>query len=726
MELIERLPLLKIQYLNEIDFKSFKPFCSSKNDDERKIKFNMMKSFCQTNIKTRGETKRIYSYTQTTPHEVGGRLYCGNSIQGLQRDFRGFLLNDITTDIDMKNAHPVILKYLCLKNNILCPNLTYYIENRETVLKQFDENGKFMFLKSVNDDKINKKEKNEFFKAFDKECKRIQKQITCIHEYEHIVNSVPEHKLHNWLGSAINRILCVYENKIIQSVIGVLNPKQIEICSLMFDGIMVYGDHYDNVKLLSDIEERVKNDFNGLNMLFAFKSHSNKIILPDGYILKDAKKSVEELKNDPSFKLFESVCCDFETEHAKIINKSIFVKEFKNEVIVMSKQQIKISYENKIYSTINKIDNRVENCNFINKWLVNNPTQRCYDDIGVFPKIDLCPTNIYNMWRPFAMEDITEYVVMEDAKNKILNHILILCGNDKDVCDYFCKWIGQMIQYPNIKSICPTLISKEGAGKGTLLQLMSLMLGSKKVYETSNPGRDVWGDFNGCMCNTFLVNLNELSKKDCIESEGKIKALITDPKITINNKGISQYDIDSYHRFIITTNNLDPIKTTKDDRRKIIIRSSDELCGNKNYFNELYELLGDVNVVKTCYEYFKSIPNMDKFNLIPIISTEYQNNLKSLSESPIEMWLKSYVMANDDKDVIELLGKDSYVLFVDWCSVYLPEFKTSLVKFGVNLTQLNINGVTKGRHTKKGKTKYFNIQELKTYFGIGLLIELSE
>ncbi len=65
-------------------------------------------------------------------------------------------------------------------------------------------------------------------------------------------------------------------------------------------------------------------------------------------------------------------------------------------------------------------------------------------------------------------------------------------------------------------------------------------------------------------------------KKETVECEGKIKGLITDPKLTINNKGVNQYDIMSFHRFLITTNNSEPINTSHDDRRNLIIRSSDE------------------------------------------------------------------------------------------------------------------------------------------------------
>ena len=107
MELIERLPLREINFLNDLDFKTFRNYSGNcKNEDERKIKFDILKNYCKTNIKTRGETKRIYSYTQTTPLEVGGRLYSGNSIQSIVKDIRGLLLRDISTDVDMKNLTP--------------------------------------------------------------------------------------------------------------------------------------------------------------------------------------------------------------------------------------------------------------------------------------------------------------------------------------------------------------------------------------------------------------------------------------------------------------------------------------------------------------------------------------------------------------------------------------------------------------------------------------------
>jgi P4 family phage/plasmid primase-like protien len=328
MELTERLPLDKINYLNSLTFKQYKELdiskSSCKNDAERKIQFNIMKSFCETNIKTRGQTKRIYSFTETTPLEVGGRLYCGNSIQGLSSKIRGFLLNDITTDIDMKNAHPVILRYLCQIHNIDCPNLSYYTINREKILERLGKEFKTEFLKAVNDDKLNKKIKDDFFKSFDKECKAIQKSITSLECYKHIVDTVPSSKEYNWLGSAINRILCVYENKIIQDVITVLNSKQIEISALMFDGLMPYGNYYDDSLLLREIETFINSKYDGLNMEFTYKPHSNVIQIPSDFNADYVEPIIEYEINQDIEKLFEAACdYDFAVFFAKFFGHKI-------------------------------------------------------------------------------------------------------------------------------------------------------------------------------------------------------------------------------------------------------------------------------------------------------------------------------------------------------------------------------------------------------------------
>ena len=288
MEFIERHDLKKIHYLNSLPFSKLKPYLGkAKNDDDRKVEFDNIKHFCHAVIKARGEVRRAYAYSLSTPLETGGRLYCGLSVQGLPKIIRGFLMTH-TTDIDMKNCHPTILYYLCRKHKIQCPHLEYYVQHRDEVLASFPDRdiAKDLFNSAVNNDKKNYKEKNEFFRNFDTEMKRIQPLLTQMDEYLSIRSSVPDDKkIRNWDGSAINRIMCMYENRILMIAIGVCNRQNIEIASLMFDGFMAYGSHSSS--LLNTITDVVEEHFPGLHMMWDTKSHKDDIKMPDDFVIPD-------------------------------------------------------------------------------------------------------------------------------------------------------------------------------------------------------------------------------------------------------------------------------------------------------------------------------------------------------------------------------------------------------------------------------------------------------
>ena len=733
MEITERLPLKPIHWLSQLSYTEFIEKCLNKEKkhtiEECKTKYSILQQFCKTNLKTGGITKRIYSYSAGTNAGFGGRLFSGGALQGMPSTIRGLFMRDgVGTDIDMSCAHQVILNYICKLHNIPCPHLEYYITHRGECLAKFEsrEIGKIMYLTALNKDTINREKGLPVeFKKYDIEIKQIQKKLVKIQEYSELVDSVPENKLYNKLGSAINRILCYYENIILQHAIHVINGKSMEIAILMFDGLMVYGDYYKDKGLLEDITHYVEKQMNGLDMKWTYKEHNTELKVPEAFVV-ELSNTVNKNKNS-----FEYVANEFEKTHLKIINKSFYVKHDNNNIIFLTQGQMKMSYSHLSYDV--PVYNEkgfftgFNTLPFINKWVGFTHNIRRKDDVDIYPNSKVCPENIFNLWRPFAMELFTEpYTHKQTALNFILNHIRILCNHDENVYDYFIKWIAQMIQYPHIKTIMPTFISGEGSGKGTLFKLFEKMLGDEKVFETTDPSRDVWGNFNGMMCNCFLVNLNELSKKDTMEAEGKIKGLITDNSLAINQKGIPQYKIKSYHRFITTTNREEPINSTNGDRRNLIIRSSDEKKGDYIYFEMMHNYLEDNDVIRTCYDYFKGIEGMDKFKDIHIPQTEYQTNLKELSKSPIEQWLESFTREhmNDSKECMELLGTEIYDLFKQWCNSNGIKYDISALKLGVRLTNMNIHGISKGKHTNKGHTKIFNIRDLKTTFSLGCLIDI--
>jgi len=720
MELEECLSLVKINYLNQMSFDDFKKHCSAscKNEAERKIKYEMLKRFCQSNIKCKGKVRRIYAHTLRTPNEVGGRLYCGNSLQGLSKNFRGFLC-DTMIDIDMKNAHPTIARYLCKLNGIDCPNLSYYIDNRDQIIERFGNEGKTIFLKALNDDKINKKIKDEFFKSFDKECKAIQKALIAIREYKYIVDTTPLDKIYNWNGSAMNRIMCVFENLILEEVISVVNSKGLKISALMFDGLMIYPDeekkdYYTSPLLLREIEEKVNDVFEGLKMKFTYKGHSTTIHMPDNF---ETDLENKEEADD----CYDKVKQRFEKTHAKIVSSGIFIEESNDKIIFMNRTKIRDAYEDIKYTDYS--NEKPQSKEFIIKWL-KDEDKRKYQDMGTYPPPMTVSKTIYNLWKPFTATTHTgEYEKNEIGLQKFLNHIKILCGNDEKVAEYFIQWLAQMFQYPAFKTIALTFISKEGAGKGTLLEFLGYLMGSNKIMETTKPSRDVWGNFNSMMVSSFFVNLNEMCKKEAQEAEGQIKGLITDKNLTINKKNQDPFDIISYHRFLITTNNEDPINTKKDDRRNVIIRCSDEKVGDGDYFTDLRQTFQQLSTQRTVYDYLMNIQDMDKFHIIQRPQTEYQNDMKDMKRCLYDRWVEDLIR-EETKSKLEFYGDEQCNLFKEWLfNNSISSFETNSIKMALAIKRLNLQGIKSGVKTNKGNKTVYNIAELKKHFMIGCNIE---
>lgn len=714
MILNERIPMSILKLFSRFTISDYLNFVDKKyTKREIDVHWKRFSSYITHMIKNKGNIDASYSISNAA--EIRGRLYCNTSIQGFDCMFRGLLFGNYTTDIDQCNSHPTILAWVAKKNNIDTPNLLYYIQNRQKILDELKKQGidepKIYILTLINSDK-NKQVKNDFVKGLYNEIKKIRVKISEIAEYNDLFEEAIKMKKDNLYGSFINRVMCHYENQILMRMVDFCNNNEIEPAVLCFDGLLIYGDKYDDDKFLRNMEEYINRDFDGLNMKLAYKEHNNTITI--NYL-----KSLEEHEPENSYtslkKWFE------ETQNiCKIINNSVFVKITPDQdIFFFKKNDLITAYEHLSYIECDEKSGKEKKHSFINNWLKDKSIRK-YDNVGVYPPPIECPSNHLNLWTPFAMEQVK--VWKETDIEPILNHIRILCNNDESVFDYFVKWLAQMIQYPGVKTIIPTFQSKPGGGKNTLIDVIRKLFGEKKVFETTKPERDVWGSFNPAMVSSFFVHLSELNKKSMTDCEGSFKALITDAKLTINQKGKDQFTINSYHRFICATNDDEPINISHDDRRNFLIKSSDELKDNKLYFANFYEnVIGNVDMLKSFYEYLKNIPDMDKFGLIVMPKTEYHLNLCELSVSPIERYIRDKIEIT--KDDFKMTNKELYEEFCDFLTENRIKYEINQVKFGVRLNNLCIKGMVNERKNSH-RYRYFNIEECKKHFGIGCLITL--
>ena len=712
IKLEERVNVKMLHYLLDLGFNEFVDICEyqTNNNQEHQRDYRKFRKNLLEMVQGKGTVLRKYNFAGKKNY---GRRYCGG-LQGMKKVFRGALCKGISTDIDLVNCHPRILEYICLTYGIDCPCLTAYNKDREKYLEKMmliekisREQAKEAFLIATNTEYQQRRYQWSFYTSYDNEMKDIQQELMKLDDLKQIKGDA---KSNNEGGSFINLVMCKYENEILEDIMHCVQSKDLKIQTLMFDGLTIYGDHYENKTLLADINDHLSNTWNFLFEV-AYKEHVDKI-----QIETEVK---EELSYDEMKKLFEK-------NHIKV--GKFYLKELKGGIVnVLTRSELFDLYEH-----LNCYDSKGKKNSFVKLWCVDSDIRR-KDTMDIYPNSLMCPNDTYNLWTPFAAEHITPYEDKPEALELFLTQLNYLCNHESKVVEFVKIWVAHMFQYPENKSVMLVFFGDEGNAKTWFVLLLEAMLGSSKVFVTSEPSRDVWGHFNPLMKDVFLVNLNEISRQEFVGASGKVKQLITEPRFTWHDKGKTPVVMKSYHRMLGTTNEPDAMTTKKGNRREVAIETSSEMIIKPNdskeesdrkelFFKKLYDMLEDEDSIATIYNYFKNLPNVPKVinkSIMPV--TAYQKELENLNRDTIEMFLENWAYNNeeDKKPSVEYLW-DS---FKEFC--VSNNFKFDYLdsrKFATRLSRKKIPGIGESEVERRGskcvRCRNIQIEPLRKHFNI--------
>ena len=195
-----------------------------------------------------------------------------------------------------------------------------------------------------------------------------------------------------------------------------------------------------------------------------------------------------------------------------------------------------------------------------------------------------------------------------------IDHIFnIISSKNKEIYEYIISWIAFCIQKPGEKTcVCPILIGKKGCGKSIFSSTIANIFGDFAIPSLSKIV-SIAGQFNSILENRMFIILNEMNLKYSGDLLNVLKELVTDPIITINKKGVSEYKAENVTNFMMTTNHKNPIPITSDNRRFFIINISDDEIGNIDYFNKLRDQIKSESFYPNLYNFFRLI-DISNFN----------------------------------------------------------------------------------------------------------------
>lgn len=601
-------------------------------------------------------------------------------LHNIRREIRHTLAKKKYIDVDIVCCHHQILLQICKENNIICPNLQNYVNNREQMLKMViddykvdREKAKNLFIrllyfgsfkKWASDNNLLSAVMNENLKNFNKEVRNIGKLIVKDNEELQIVAKEDKSKT-NITGTVCSYFLQEIEAYILNKMYvyclnnGYIKKNNVVLCA---DGMMIEKELYKD-SLLNELNQYIKETCN-LNLEFKDKPMNEDYLnILDNHIVNN------EDFDKQNYRDYETVKKEFEKNHFIIQHPLMYGREYikdnYKEYALYSKADFKDLTKKNIYMyDEKKVNNQGKESytqkDLIDKWF-RDDNIREYKNINFIPKTNLEDINkkdnkeYYNTFQGFDSEFIKDYTYNEDIINIFKQHLGLLTNYDEKSILYLENYIADIIQNPDkLPGVSIMFKSKQGFGKDLFLDIISRMIGSKYLYRTANLD-EVFGSFNTSIKDKIILQLNELEGRDGFCQKEKIKNLITEEFTNINEKKIKQYKQNNYIRMFIMTNNISPIEIPHDDRRFVIFKAHC-LKPDKDYFNKLVSILNDSNSIKILYQYFKFFKiTLNLRNDRPF--TNAYNEMKDNCINPIYIYLNEIIINDNINDYYD---KDEY------------------------------------------------------------------
>ena len=672
----------------------FKDQIAAKHFHDDKDPFLMIKKYLAAS--TLGNIKVKYFQ-----HNAKGRYFAIKSLSlaNMPRKFRHTVAKDIYHDIDMVNAHPVILKFICKENEIECNELIDYINDREINLQELEVDrtrAKEIYLTIINgkSDAIGwvKCKKTKNLKRFAAEIKTIREKLIALHTTDfnaHKKYSKKNGRKDNFDGSFMNILLCDVENKILQCIHQYFkSPENAVLC---FDGIMLEKDcsPYD----LQACEAHIKEIIN-IDVKLAIKEMDDGFDIPnpdkyteisiddivpfdrnDSYLWMDF---YTEYGGNNNFDDYDELCKEVLPKLKKVfayigLGKGFYIKKtdnFENLYDISSTKTdffITFKYEDAKYALS------------LHKFVAQNAKHLAFNKTCIKPNQPIT-TYEFNLWTGFKGVEVEE-VDMELIAPMLDILKSVWANADDTIYKSLLHFFSQQIKTPEeMIRVAIMLFGEQGIGKDFFIQFFSdFVLGRHLVADMIGIHEAVC-DFNHHLQGKKLCVVNEMAstKNEFRSNFDKIKPFITNKNIDIQRKGIDKYQVENISNWIFFSNHRDSMYIEKGDRRYICLEGGNVYKGNHAHFKSVKEQCFNEKCGNHFYTYLMRLTEEDVVDITTLETTPLKKEMLLMSENSVETWLHD--VTNKDKPKIFKTSRYLYSVYKEWC-IRVQEHSFSEKKF---------------------------------------------
>jgi Bifunctional DNA primase/polymerase, N-terminal/Family of unknown function (DUF5906) len=216
------------------------------------------------------------------------------------------------------------------------------------------------------------------------------------------------------------------------------------------------------------------------------------------------------------------------------------------------------------------------------KWW-RSPRRRKYQGGVEFAPGGTLPANVLNLWGGFAVKPAA------GNWSALRQHIRdVICGGSETVDTYVMNWLARMVQRPGEPGqVALVLRGGRGTGKGTFGEMIGRLFGRHAIH-LSDPGQ-LAGRFSGHLACKIFVFADEAFFVGDRASEPRLKAMITERKLTIEAKGADIVSVRNCAHILMASNDDHVILAGADERRYCVVDVADSKRQDIGYFQTIRE-----------------------------------------------------------------------------------------------------------------------------------------
>lgn len=230
-----------------------------------------------------------------------------------------------------------------------------------------------------------------------------------------------------------------------------------------------------------------------------------------------------------------------------------------------------------------------------------------------------------NFWSgPSPVAKAGNWVLLRD----FLLHVI--CAGNELTFDYLIRFMSHMVQKPEEKpGVIITLLGGQGTGKGVYFGLLQAIW-PRTTLQVSDIDQ-VTGRFNACLERNYNICMDEALFSGDRKSMDRLKSIVTEPLLLIEQKYQPARTIASVHRLFASSNHSHFGNIEQDDRRFLFLKVSNTKQQDTTYFGGVVAAINNPKTIGALLYYLQR-KDLSAFDVRkkPDTTEHLQQKLKSL------------------------------------------------------------------------------------------------